>query len=205
MRSMTVPGSQDPSCPRLVPSGPDQRVPVGVEENEPATRPKHPSQLPEDTINVVDVLDHLRRDDGVEASIGKGELGCIADNDIDPVAHPGLVRTPRCDGVHVCTNVEGRNLPGRSDLDCQLAGEDARSRSEIEDHLARLCGKSTTNRISLNLYIRGRIRPLELSRCLAVVPKPRHQSIFPHSPGRLNNARPASGPGLLRERSSRLS
>jgi hypothetical protein len=174
VRSVLAPGVEDSACPSLVTSGPDQGVPVRVEKDEPATRTKHASKLPQHAVDVIYVLDDLDGYGGIETGIGKGEHSRVAPDDRDPVVEPRFDGSAQSDRVHLWADVDRGDGAAGFDLTCYLTREDARPGAEIEYPLAGARTKGTTHRISLRLNICRRIRPLEPSRRSAVIRKPRH-------------------------------
>src|SRR5215218_1201538 len=129
------PGSKEPVHASLVAGVPDDRVPVGVEDQRACTDAKHTVEFGQCSIQVGDVLVHLSGNRHVEGFIPEWERHsvCLYEAYLLPDGWVGAARS--AEGEHAVADLQASHMTRRADLLGHLSHQQARPRSDVEDSL----------------------------------------------------------------------
>jgi len=141
---------------------PDDRVPVGVQHEQPAARVQHAPRLGQRSLDVVDVLIDLSRDRDVELLVSERQCQRVTAAVIDRrLAMAG-------DREHAVAQVDPIHAPVDADLLGHLGGQEARPGADVEHLLAGLERDRSADRAPLVYHVGRRVHGDEAARSLLV-------------------------------------
>src|SRR5713101_11794 len=160
---MLVPGREHAPHPLGIARMPNDRLPVGVDDERAAAWPQDPAQLPQRRLEIGDVLIHLRCDRDVELAVVERQQGCVTEQKLDPIA------TARpSEREHALTDVDSTDTSRCADHVGHFRGHEARPASDVEHALARVQSKSRDILAPSRNGGGGRVQRLEPTRRLPV-------------------------------------
>jgi hypothetical protein len=172
---MGLEGRQHAGHPFIVTGPPDDRVPVGVEQEDAPARAQHAPDLVESAGHVVDVLEDLGRHHGVERGVGVGQVVRISGSELDrgTARHLGA---GVCDRQHAVAHVDSADPAGRTHLRGHLRHQQAGADADIENALPRTQAEGDTDDAALLDDVGGGVHGLDPPRGRVVELQCRHDS-----------------------------
>jgi hypothetical protein len=115
---------------------PDQRVPIGVEDNEPAPWTQDAVGLAKGLVDVIEVLVDLSGRECVEGCIVERERASVTVTEREAVAVRGSLAVLLGDGEHVSADVDAGDVSVRCDVLGEFNGQVSWAGPDVEDPLA---------------------------------------------------------------------
>jgi hypothetical protein len=162
-----LPDGQHARHAPVVTGAPDDRVPVGVQQEHPAAGTQHPVDLGERARDVLDVLEHLRRDGGVEGRLGKGKLVRTRLAQLDPGA-ARLAGTRLGERQHALADVGPADQTVGADRGRDLGRQQPWAGADVDHVLARAQRERPQHHPALLDHVRRQVGLLDLPRGLGV-------------------------------------
>jgi hypothetical protein len=139
---------------------------------------QHPVDLRERAVRILDVLDHLHRQDRVEAAVLDRQRGrvCFVEGDVR-----ALLGTTCRDREHLRAAVHADHRPRVADLLEQLRDVEAGTAADVENPLARRGGQSLPGQSAAPQDVARPVGDLELLREIVVEDDLTHRSRDSHA------------------------